>query len=192
MKKHTLPLLLALAFCGAQPAAAQAPAAPQNLRIRKTAEAVKVDGVLDDAAWAAAQVATDFTRQFPVDTGLTAFQTEIRLCFDDKNLYVSAVCYQPGETFTVQSLKRDFPNGSSDVLNILLDPFKDGLNGFAFGVNPLNVQREALIDNGTTLSFDWDNRWVSAVSTGPDRWVAEIAIPFKITIALQTTNSSQY
>lgn len=179
MKKYTLLLLLALAVFGAQPAAAQAPAAPQNLRIRKTAEPVKVDGVLDDAAWAAAQVAGDFTRQFPVDTGLTAFQTEIRLSFDDKNLYVSAVCYQPGETFTVQSLKRDFPNGSSDVLNILLDPFKDGLNGFAFGVNPFNVQREALIDNGTTLSFDWDNRWVSAVSTSPDRWVAEIAIPFK-------------
>jgi hypothetical protein len=179
MINHISFLLTVLLSALCQWLPAQAPTSAYALRIRKTADFVKVDGVLDEKAWTEADIASDFTRQFPVDTGRTAFQTEIKLCFDDKHLYVSAVCRQPAESFTVQSLKRDFPNGSSDVLNILLDPFKDGLNGFAFGINPYNVQREALIDNGTTLSFDWDNRWTSAVTTTADGWVAEVAIPFK-------------
>lgn len=159
--------------------AAQASGSPQTLTIRKTDKAIVLDGALDDAAWQNAQVATDFRRQFPVDTGLATARTEIRLCFDGEFLYVGAVCWQAREDYTVQSLKRDFVSGTSDALNVLIDPYKDGLNGFFFGVNPLNVQREALIDNGQTFSFEWDNRWNSAIQNLPDRWVVEMAIPFK-------------
>ena len=150
-----------------------------RLEISRTTEKIKLDGRLDEAIWAACAEATDFHRQFPVDTGYSEFQTRVKMCFDDKFLYISAVCMQDQERITVQSLKRDFGNGTSDVLNILFDPFKDGLNGFAFGINPYNVQREALIDNGTTLSYDWDNKWYSEVRLEEDRWTAEIAIPFK-------------
>ncbi len=158
---------------------AQQPALPKTLSIQKTAAPISLDGALDEAAWQSAAQATDFQRQFPVDTGLATARTEIRLCFDDQFLYVAAVCWQPREDYTVQSLKRDFPAGTCDALNVLIDPFKDGLNGFFFGVNPLNVQREALIDNGGTTSFEWDNRWSSVVRNLPDRWVVEMAIPFK-------------
>ncbi|MBK8556110.1 MAG: carbohydrate binding family 9 domain-containing protein [Lewinellaceae bacterium] len=161
-------------------AAAPATAASEyQLHIRKSADEIQINGILDEPCWQTADVLSQFHYQFPVDTGLSAFQTEIRMTFNDRFLYIAAICHQPKETITFQSLKRDFANGTSDVLNILFDPFKDGLNGVSFGVNPLNVQREALIDNGTTLSFDWDNRWNSAVSLSDDHWTVEIAIPFK-------------
>jgi Domain of unknown function (DUF5916) len=41
------------------------------------------------------------------------------------------------------------------------------------------VQREALIDNGDNISFDWDNRWTSAVHNEAEQWTVEMAIPFK-------------
>jgi hypothetical protein len=155
--------------------------APPNfeLHIRKTAQAIKLDGILDEPAWQTADIADHFKMTFPVDSSYTKHPTEIRMCFDDKFLYVSAKCTQERNTYTVQSLKRDFPNGTSDVFNFIVDPFKDGLNGFLFSLNPLNVQREALIDNGANLSYEWDNKWYSAIQNEPDFWSVEMAIPFK-------------
>lgn len=175
MKTIFLPVLLVAANF----LFAQNPETARVLRIEKTAAPIHLDGVLDEAAWQSAEVASDFQRQFPVDTGLATARTEMRLTFDERFLYVAAVCWQAREDYTVQSLKRDFAAGTSDALNVLLDPFKDGLNGFFFGTNPLNVQREALIDNGQTLSFEWDNRWSSVVKNETGRWVVEMAIPFK-------------
>ena len=170
----------AAAFPGEAAEASKVPGAGgAALHIRKAASEMKTDGLLDEAAWRQALVAVDFLKQFPVDSGLADTRTEVRMTFDDHNLYVGVTCWQPREDYTVQSLKRDFPNGVSDAVNILIDPTKDGLNGFLFSVSPLNVQREAWIDNGVTLSFEWDNRWISAVQNYDDRWVAEIAIPFK-------------
>ncbi|TNE57410.1 MAG: hypothetical protein EP344_11170 [Bacteroidetes bacterium] len=150
-----------------------------GLQIRKTEQPVQLDGLLEETAWSGAEVAVDFSKQFPVDTGLAETRTEVLMTFDDKNLYLGIICYQRQEDYTVQSLKRDFPNGTSDGINILINPSRDGLNGFLFSLSPLNVQREALVDNGQTLSYEWDNRWSSMVTNYPDRWVAEVAIPFK-------------
>ncbi len=60
-----------------------------------------------------------------------------------------------------------------------IDPFKDKLNGFNFAVSPYGVQREGLIINGAEFTTDWDNKWYSEVTRHPDRWVVEMAIPFK-------------
>ncbi|MDX2134506.1 MAG: DUF5916 domain-containing protein [Saprospiraceae bacterium] len=159
---------------------AQAPApVTRALTIRNAAASVKIDGVLDEAAWQAADKAEQFTYNFPVDTGFSQWDTEVRLTFDDRFLYVGAVCKQNRADYTIQSRKRDFAAGTSDAFNVLFDPFNDGLNGFFFSVNPLNVQREALIDNGQTLSFEWDNKWYSAVQNHEAYWVIEMAIPFK-------------
>lgn len=150
----------------------------KSLRIHKISEPVTIDGEMNEPFWKGADVALDFTTTFPVDTGLSSAKTEVRMACDQRYLYITAVCYQRREDYTIQSLRRDFPPGTSDAINFIMDPFKDGLNGFLFSVNPMNVQREALIDNGTTLSFEWDNVWKSAVANYDDRWVAEIAIPF--------------
>ncbi|MBU6343392.1 MAG: carbohydrate binding family 9 domain-containing protein, partial [Bacteroidetes bacterium] len=150
-----------------------------TVHIRKTTQPVHLDGLLDEPAWQDAETLGHFKMNFPVDTSYTKFPTEVRLCFDDKYLYVAARCTQDRNTYTIPSLKRDFPNGTSDVINIIIGPFKDGVNGFLFGVNPLNVQREALIDNGANLSYEWDNKWASAVHNEPEQWTVEIAIPFK-------------
>lgn len=151
----------------------------KQLHIKKAAQPIKVDGHLDEDAWKEAEQAVGFYFQFPVDTGFSDQQTTVRVSFDEHALYVAAVCYEPRADYTVQSLRRDFGPGTGDVFNLLLDPSKDGLNGFIFGVGPLNVQREALLSNGTNLSYEWDNKWHSAVQSYEDRWEVEMAIPFK-------------
>jgi hypothetical protein len=152
---------------------------PYRLAIRKSAEIIRLDGALDEPAWQNAQVAKDFFQNFPFDTSFAQLKSEIRLTFDQNFLYIGAVLYQNQADYITTSLKRDFQSGTSDVFSINIDPFGDKLNGFHFALSPFNVQREGLIDNGTNLSSDWDNKWYSEIQNHTDHWVVEMAIPFK-------------
>lgn len=150
-----------------------------RLIIQRSTGSMHLDGRLDEAAWQLADVADGFHQNFPFDSTLATLQTEVRVTFDDAFLYVGAIVYQPQSDYIITSLKRDFAPGPTDVFMVNFDPFKDKLNGFHFAVSPYNVQREGLIDNGSTLTRDWDNKWYSQVKNHPDHWVVEMAIPFK-------------
>ena len=67
----------------------------------------------------------------------------------------------------------------TENISIYIDPFDDRTNGFSFSLSPYNSQREGLIINSEEISADWDNKWYSEVTSFEDKWVAEIAIPFK-------------
>jgi hypothetical protein len=151
-----------------------------QIRVKKSAVAIKVDGILNETAWqTGAEKADNFILNFPNDTAFSPWTTEARLTFDDQHLYIGIVCRQRRSDYTVQSLRRDYGGGTTDVINVLFDPSKDGLNGFIFSVSPYNVQREALISTGESMAFEWDNKWYSAVQNFDDHWTVEIAIPFK-------------
>jgi hypothetical protein len=149
-----------------------------TLDIKKSIDNIKVDGKLDEATWQNASVAKNFRQNFPYDTSAAQMQSQIKVSYDKDNLYIGAVCYQP-KKYVVQSLRRDFPNGSSDIFFMMIDPFRDKLNGFYFAVSPFGVQKEALISNGNEMSIDWDNKWYCEATQLEDRYIIEIAIPFK-------------
>ena len=58
---------------------------------------IEIDGILDDATWAAAPVIDEFWQQKP-DAGMPATErTEVRILFDDEHLYIGAeLMDQPG------------------------------------------------------------------------------------------------
>jgi hypothetical protein len=151
---------------------------PKEIHIKKSAESIKLDGILDEAAWNASEIAKDFYMVRPFDTSYAKGKTEAKITFDDKFLYVSAVVFQKKLDYTVSSYKRDFEGGTSDVFTINIDTFKDKLNGMQFAVSPLNVQRESLISLGEQSDNSWDNKWYSVVKNYEDYWVVEMAIPF--------------
>src|SRR5712691_660175 len=57
----------------------------QGVRIT---DALKIDGLLDDPTWLLAQPATDFLQQQPTGGAPASERTEVRVLFDDKNMYV--------------------------------------------------------------------------------------------------------
>ncbi len=150
-----------------------------QIHIKKAVGKIVVDGLLDDADWKTAEPTSPFRQQFPFDTSLAVQQTQVRLTFDDLNIYLAYVVNGPRK-YIVQSLKRDFPQGGgTDLVFVNFDTFKDKQNSFHFAVNPYGVQREALVSNGDNISNDWDNKWQVEVKNYDDKWVVEIAIPFK-------------
>lgn len=151
-----------------------------QIRIKKAQEPIKLDGLLEEDAWQTGEEKADhFKLCFPNDTAYSPWGTEARVCFDDRFLYVGFICKERREDYTIQSMRRDFGSGTTDAINVMFDPTKDGLNGFIFSVSPMNVQREGLISAGESMELEWDNKWYSAVQNYDDHWTVEIAIPFK-------------
>ena len=150
-----------------------------TLHIKKTVEKIVLDGKLDEKTWQTAEQTSPFLQSLPYDTSFANAQTEVKLAFDDTYFYVGVKCFQKKGHYFVQSLKRDFGSGTTDVFSALIDPFSDHRNGFSFAISPLGVEREGLIANGNEFTTDWDNRWFSKVENYPDFFIAEMAIPFK-------------
>ncbi|MGB1038403.1 MAG: DUF5916 domain-containing protein [Bacteroidia bacterium] len=152
-----------------------------TLSIHKTQEKIKVDGLLDEDVWKNSERTGDFYISTPIDTAYAQSKTEVMMTYDDKNIYVAAICYDelPGEHI-IQSLKRDFSYPRSDAFSVIIDPFNDKTNGFSFAVNPKGVQREGVIQGGGNFGVTtaWDNLWYSEVMMGDGKWFVEIAIPF--------------
>lgn len=161
------------------------PAAAQQLHIKKATGTIEIDGVMDEPDWQTAEVADKFMQFFPSDTSLANAQTQVRMTYDDRFIYVIARMENlvSQRQYITPSLRRDFRGEGNDGITVVLDPFSDRTNGFMFGVNPFGVQREGLIANGgsrpTDLSLTWDNKWYSEAKIYEGYWIAEMAIPFK-------------
>ncbi|MBX7125372.1 MAG: carbohydrate binding family 9 domain-containing protein [Cyclobacteriaceae bacterium] len=155
-----------------------------GLKIRKAQHPIVLDGKMEEADWLEADIATHFKQVFPFDSSFSKAQTEVRMTYDDHNIYVFAVMYnREPRKYVTASLRRDYRGPGNDGFSMTIDTYKDKTNGFLFGVNPFGVQREGLVANGGNgqedLNLSWDNKWYAEARMLEDRWVAEIAIPFK-------------
>jgi hypothetical protein len=59
----------------------------RSIQAIRVSDAIKIDGVLDEAAWTVAQPATDFRQERPTEGAPASERTEVRVLFDDKNIY---------------------------------------------------------------------------------------------------------
>ena len=151
-----------------------------RINTSETKSTITIDGIMDEPAWLTADKATHFQRVLPTDTGFAIAQTEVRVIYDESNIYVGIICWDstPGKR-PVESLRRDFNFLKNDNFIVFLDTYNDQTNGFAFGVSAAGAQWDGIQANGGTVNLNWDIKWRSAVKNYKDRWVAEFAIPFR-------------
>jgi hypothetical protein len=151
-----------------------------QLHLQKASGVIQVDGVMDESDWLKADVATDFYMVLPMDTSKARVRTEVRMTYDDKNLYLIAINFHavPGP-YMVESLRRDFSFGKNDNFLLFMDTFEDQTNGFSFGANAAGAQWDGIMYEGGKVDLSWDNKWISHVKNYDDKWVFEMAVPFK-------------
>lgn len=151
-----------------------------QIHIKKASSSIVVDGATTDPGWSDAEIATNFYMVLPMDTGMARVRTDVRLSYDDDNLYILAECYHLlSGPYYVESLRRDFVFGKNDNFLLFMDPFDDQTNGFSFGANAAGAQWDGTMYEGGKVDLNWDNKWNSAVTSNPEKWVFEAAIPFK-------------
>jgi Domain of unknown function (DUF5916) len=151
-----------------------------KLQMQRAKAPLVIDGILDEPDWLAADVATNFYMITPMDTSTAKVRTDVRMTYDSDNLYLIAVNYHalPGP-YVVESLRRDFAFGKNDNFLLFMDPFEDLTNGFSFGANAAGAQWDGIMYEGGKVDLSWDNKWVSQVKNYEDKWVFEMAVPFK-------------
>lgn len=151
-----------------------------RISIARTDEEIKIDGILDEAVWEKAEKTGLFQRVTPTDTGYAIAQTEAMLTYNESNIYVGVICFDPtpGKR-PVESLRRDYNFMKNDNFMLFLDTYNDQTNGFAFGISATGAQTEGLQYEGTRVNYSWDIKWRSSVASYDDRWVIEISIPFR-------------
>src|ERR1035437_7156421 len=66
-----------------------------RINISETNNNINVDGILDEAVWQSADVATHFQRVLPTDTGFAIAQTEVKMAYTESTLYLAITCYDP-------------------------------------------------------------------------------------------------
>ncbi len=135
---------------------------------------------MDEAAWQDAEVATDFYMMLPMDTSKAEVRTDVRMTYDKDHLYLIAINYHAVTgPYMVESLRRDFAFGKNDNFLLFMDPFNDLTNGFSFGANAAGAQWDGIMYEGGKVDLSWDNIWTSSVKNYPDKWIFEMAVPFK-------------
>src|SRR5215211_1750697 len=154
-------------------------AGTKRIRAVRVSETIKLDGRLDEGAWLQAEAARGFKQEEPNEGEPASERTEVRVLYDDKNLYVG-IHASDSEPARINSreLVRDASFSNDDKVEILIDTYHDRRNAFRFAVNPLGTQQDALItDEGRDINLSWDAPWVSASHIDQTGWTVEIAIP---------------
>ncbi|NUQ19414.1 MAG: carbohydrate binding family 9 domain-containing protein [Gemmatimonadaceae bacterium] len=140
--------------------------------------AIVLDGVLHEAAWAAAQPATDFTQQDPHEGVPATERTEVRFLYDAEALYIGARMYDTlGARGVRTELARRDQQSNGDFLRFVFDTYHDHLGRTIFQVDPSGVKYDA----GQASAFAdpaWDPIWEVATRIDSLGWTAEFRIPF--------------
>src|SRR6266700_4419836 len=152
---------------------------PRRIQAIRVTDTIKIDGLLDESAWALAQPVTDFLQQQPTEGAPASERTEVRVLFDDKNIYFGIRAFDSdAKHINARELVRDADFSNDDTIAIVLDTYHDRRNAFPFIVNPLGTQQDALItDEGRDINVTWNGSWISASRIDDKGFTVEIEIP---------------
>lgn len=171
---------------------------PREGRASSIRQAPAVDGHLNDAAWAGAQLYTGFIQRESREGDPVTERTEVRILTDGEALYVGAWLYDREPQSIIPGDKiRDGTIANSDYFGFVLDTYLDRQNGFMFATTPSGIEYDGQIvkegegggvfQTGQTraqagsmggFNLNWDASWQVATSSDSLGWYAEFRIPF--------------
>ena len=171
-------LFLALPLLGQESAPQYA---KRLVAVRAAEDEIEIDGKLEEAVWKEASPATGFLQTEPYEGRAASAETEVRVTYDARNLYIGVYCYtEDPSRIIVNDVRRDFNPNNGDSIEIILDTLADKRSGFLFVTNPEGAKYDAqLANDGQDINRDWDGVWHVESSIHSDGWSAELAIPFE-------------
>ena len=175
----------------------------RDLTAHRLEQPPQFDGLVNEPFWQKLEVATDFIQQNPEEGELSAEKTEVRIGFDDRNLYIGVICFdsQP-ENIVVTQNRRDAELDDTDSIQILLDTFHDGQNAFLFGTSPTGIEFDGQVSKAgqsrgggvparaggqggaqrggaAAFNLNWDGVWRVRSRVTERGWESEMIIPFR-------------
>jgi hypothetical protein len=150
----------------------------KEINAKKTDSQIKVDGLLDEAAWSEAPEAGDFIQLQPEKGKAASERTTVKILYDDNNVYFGFWCFDSEpQKIAARMTKRDTDIRSDDSVYVLIDTFHDRRTCYYVSTNLLGTQWDGRItENGRTFDSTWDGIWASAARKTDFGWTAEFAV----------------
>lgn len=153
--------------------------AQRSYRATRISSELKIDGQLNEDVWALADIANEFTTNYPLYGNKSRYSTTVRMVYDDQALYIGATMLdpKPDSIMYVLSQRDDF--GNADWFGLQLDSYGRNQNGFGFYVTSAGVELDALLAvDAEDDDYSWNAVWKSKVTQIEGGWQVEIRIPF--------------
>ncbi|PWS26124.1 hypothetical protein DHW03_15110 [Pedobacter yonginense] len=159
---------------------------PKEIPANKTQQIVVLDGIPDEDAWKDAGMATNFV-EFRPRVGRAedyASRTVTYIMYNEEGIYFGGYCFERCRDSVATELKGRDKTGNTDYVCLILDTYRDNLNGFEYVLTPLNEQIDAkviLVNNTVNEDNSWNAVWQSATNISDKGWSFEMFIPFSAT-----------
>lgn len=182
--------ILCLAILIAFVASAQdVPTTPLSYDCYRATTPIRIDGKLDDPAWAKAEWTSDFVDIEGTAKPAPRFRTRIKMLWDDKYLYIAAELQEPNVNATL--LKHDSVIFHDNDFEVFIKPLPQTKSYFEFEMNALNTGWDLFLNKPYNENGEPDNSWdiinlktavaVQGTLNNPNDtdqgWTIEIAYP---------------
>ncbi|NOZ12435.1 MAG: carbohydrate binding family 9 domain-containing protein, partial [Acidobacteria bacterium] len=139
---------------------------------------IKVDGLLNEAAYQQAFHWNQFVQTDPGDNTAPSRKTEISLFCTKKALVIGVRCFDPHPKEIRRTRYRRDQIYGSESIEIMLDTFGNGKQMYFVDVTPMNDVGDGVYDVSNGGNMDYDMVFQHAARITKDGWIAEIRIPF--------------
>jgi hypothetical protein len=161
-------------------AAAPEPA-PPALAVGGATQTLRIDGRLDEPAWAAAPAIEQLVMVEPRPGAPASLRTRVRVLAGPRAIVVGVRCDDDDPRGIVSFTKeRDGNLDAEDHVRLVFDTYLDGHSGFVFGANPGGARYDALVSGGgASENANWDGVWEAATQRDASGWTLELRVPIE-------------
>jgi len=107
--------------------------------LRINNNSLKLDGILNEEEWSKAEAITELIQCEPSFGVPVSERTEVRILYDEDNVYVGAVCYYKDMNDLVADKLAHRDIGWDDQFFFIFDTFHDKIKGYCFGAPFLEI-----------------------------------------------------
>ncbi|MDC3337237.1 carbohydrate binding family 9 domain-containing protein [Flavobacteriales bacterium] len=145
----------------------------KTVRATRATEKIRIDGLKMEADWEEAEVATNFLERNPTEGNQPRFKTEVKVIYDDNNIYFLGHCYDDNPDSILTQLGERDDKLNADLFSISIDPYNKMLDAFIFSVSASGVQSDFRLSDP-----EFNAVWESATRVVEDGWIVEMKIPY--------------
>ncbi len=139
---------------------------------------IDLDGIPDEPVWESVEWGGGFVQFQPNDGAEPAQETNFKILYDDKFLYVAYRVHDTAPDSIVQRMGRrdEFPG---DWVEINIDSYHDLRTAFSFTLSVSGVRNDEFIsNNGENWDTSWNPIWFAKTHVDSLGWTGEVKIPF--------------
>ncbi|MFL2982777.1 MAG: sugar-binding protein [Candidatus Neomarinimicrobiota bacterium] len=143
----------------------------------EVSDSIIIDGFIEDFEWTNAEIVENFVEINPgINNSPALARTQVRVTYDNKNLYVAFNAYDDIKLIRANQSKRD-DIANDDRIIVSIDPRNDGVVEHYFSCNPYGNQLDGQ-KFANSERDNWDAIWYSSGRIRDDGYEVEMAIPF--------------